>query len=121
MIIKNRGAHGNSSLILSTLVLLSEKPHFKPQAKWWEYVTTVSFDNLAVKQLNVKNLMSEEEYKEFFLGEDGFATMYIDMVKKEFARCSTATVRYPLKDDIKPMFEVIHNEITDCFTRKPTA
>jgi hypothetical protein len=85
------------------------------------WFNTVSFDNLAVKQLNVKNLMSEEEYKEFFLGEDGFATMYIDMVKKEFARCSTATVRYPLKDDIKSMFEVIHNEITDCFTRKPTA
>ena len=71
---------------------------------WFE---VVSFDNLAVQQLEAERLMSEEDWNQFYMGDDGSATMYIDMVKKEFAKSSTSTERYPLEDDIKTMFKKI--------------
>lgn len=70
----------------------------------------VSFDNLAVEQLDVKRLMSDDKWNEFFMGQDGSHTMYVDLVEKKFAKSSTSTKRYDLMDDIKPMFDVIHNE-----------
>ena len=71
---------------------------------WFE---VVSFDNLAIKQLDAQRLMSAEDWDQFYMGDDGSATMYVDMVKKEFAKSSTSTERYPLEDDIKTMFEKI--------------
>jgi hypothetical protein len=71
---------------------------------WFE---VVSFDNLAIKQLDAKRLMSNEEWEEFYLGDDGSHTMYVDMVNREFAKSSTSTERYPLEDDIVTMFEKI--------------
>lgn len=68
----------------------------------------ISFDNLAIKQLEPKRLMSEEDYKEFYLGADGFASMYIDAVNREFAQSSVSTDRYPLMEDIKDMFDIVH-------------
>lgn len=65
----------------------------------------VSFDNLALEQLEVKRLLTEEEWNEFYMGNDGKYTMYIDLVKEKFALCSVAEERFDLLDDIKPMFE----------------
>lgn len=70
----------------------------------------VSFDNLAIEQLDVSRLMSEDEWNEFFMGEDGNYTMYIDLVEQKFARCSIAEVRYDLLDDVVNMFNVIRSE-----------
>lgn len=70
----------------------------------------VSFDNLAIEQLEVSRLMSKDEWNEFFMGEDGNYTMYIDLVKQQFARCSIAEVRYDLLDDVVDMFNVIRGE-----------
>lgn len=71
----------------------------------------VSFDNLAIEQLNVKNLLSEDEWNEFYAGDDGTVTYYIDMVKKQFAVSSTAPMeeRYPLLDSVDEMFKVIQS------------
>ena len=73
---------------------------------WFE---VVSFDNLAVKQLDAKRLMSEEDWEQFYMGDDGSATMYVDMVNQEFAMNSTSTKRYPIEDDIRTMFKKIRN------------
>lgn len=67
----------------------------------------VSFDNLALEQLEVKRLLTEEEWNEFYMGSDGKYTMYIDLVKEKFALCSVAEERFDLLDDIKPMFEKV--------------
>jgi hypothetical protein len=77
-----------------------------------ENFKVVSFDNLAIKQLgdNLKSLLSEEEWDEFYMGDDGQHTMYVDLVKGEFARSSTSTNRYPLMDTIDQMFKIIKNE-----------
>lgn len=70
----------------------------------------VSFDNLAIEQLSPKRLMSEEEYDQFYMGDDGSHTMYIDLVKNEFAINSVAEKRYPLLNNIDDMFEIVKGE-----------
>ena len=72
-----------------------------------EWFEVVSFDNLAIKQLDAQRLMSNEDWEQFYMGDDGSATMYVDMVNREFAKSSTSTERYPLEDDIVTMFEKI--------------
>lgn len=67
----------------------------------------VSFDNLALKQLDVGRLMSDDEWNEFYMGDDGQFTMYIDLVKQKFAQNSTSMVRYDLLDDIVDMFNIV--------------
>ena len=70
----------------------------------------ISFDNLAIKQLNVKRVMSQEEWNEFYMGDDGQFTMYIDLVKKQFAKSSISEIRYDLTDNIEDMFNIVKNE-----------
>ena len=69
--------------------------------------TVVSFDNLAIDQLEVKRLMSQRQWGEFYMGDDGQFTMYIDLVEQKFARCSVATERFDLLDNIEDMFQVV--------------
>lgn len=72
----------------------------------------VSFDNLAIEQLEVKRLMSQEEWDEFYMGDDGKITYYIDMVEQKFAKSSTADFdkRYDLMDSVDEMFKKIVSE-----------
>ena len=70
----------------------------------------VSFDNLAIDQLNVKRLMSKEKWNEFYMGDDGQFTMYIDMVNQKFARCSISTKRYDIMDNVEDMFKIVKAE-----------
>lgn len=69
----------------------------------------VSFDNLAIEQLNVRRLMSNEDWNEFYMGDDGSMTYYIDMVERKFARSSTADFdkRYELMNSVDDMFKKI--------------
>ena len=72
----------------------------------------VSFDNLAIEQLDVKRLLSDSEWNEFYQGDDGTSTYYIDMVERKFARSSTAPFdkRYDLLDSVDDMFKRIVSE-----------
>lgn len=72
----------------------------------------VSFDNLAIDQLHVRNILSESEWERFYAGDDGTNTYYIDMVENKFARSSTAPFekRYDLLDSVDDMFKVIQEE-----------
>ena len=74
-----------------------------------EHFKVVSFDNLAIEQLEVQRLMSQEEWDEFYMGDDGSMTYYIDMVEQKFARSSTADFdkRYDLLDSVDEMFKKI--------------
>lgn len=70
----------------------------------------LSFDNLAIEQLNVRRLMSKEEWDTFYMGDDGNFTFYIDMVKGEFAKNSLDSKRYKIGDmSIDDMFNFIRN------------
>lgn len=69
----------------------------------------VSFDNLAIEQLQVKRLLTDEEWNEFYMGDDSEFTYYIDMVERKFAKNSTAPMdqRYDLLNSTDDMFNKI--------------
>lgn len=71
----------------------------------------VSFDNLAIKQLEVDKILSNDQWDEFYQGDDGTATMYVDLVKKQFAKTSTSETRFDLLDNIEDMFNIIRGEM----------
>lgn len=81
-------------------------PHMVKE-KWFD---SISFDNLALKQLDVKNLMPQDKWDMFYMGDEGSSTMYVDMVNREFAANSTSETRYPLLDNVEDMLNVIHQE-----------
>ena len=67
----------------------------------------ISFDNLALKQLEFERILTKRQWDEFYMGDDGQFTMYIDIPKMQFSRNSMSEVRYDLLDDIDDMFKVI--------------
>ena len=69
----------------------------------------ISFDNLALEQLDVKNsgILTEDAWNEFYMGDDGTVTYFIDAVKKEFAKNSLSQDRYPTTDSVDDMFRFI--------------
>lgn len=72
----------------------------------------VSFDNLAIEQLGVKERLSEKEWENFYGGDDGTVTFFIDLVKGVFARNSLSQITYPIGDkSIDEMFEIIKKEV----------
>lgn len=75
-------------------------PHFK----------VISFDNLAIAQLRVRDLLSDEKWNEFYMGDDGDYTFYMDLVKGEFAQNSVTNERHPLMRNIDDMFNRIRDE-----------
>lgn len=69
----------------------------------------VSFDNLAIDQLEVQRLMSKEEWDEFYMGDDSEFTYFIDMVEGKFSKNSLSPLneRYDILDSVDEMFEKI--------------
>ena len=85
---------------------LTLKDNLKEMSHHFE---VLSFDNLALEQLNVKGsgILSPEQWDEFYMGDDGNYTFYIDLVKKEFSKNSVSDKRYPLLDSVDAMFEKV--------------
>lgn len=76
------------------------------------WFNTVSFDNLAIKQLNVKKLMSKEEWEKFYMGDDGTFTFYIDLVNQTFSKNSVIAKSkcFPIAGmNVDEMFAVVRN------------
>ena len=77
--------------------------------------TVLSFDNLAIEQLEIEKRwgdFSSDPWDEFYAGDDGDFTYYIDMVERKFAKRSTAPFgkRYDLLDNVDEMFKIIQNK-----------
>lgn len=72
----------------------------------------ISFDNLALEQLEVKKLLTKDQWEEFYMGDDGKYTYYVDMVNGTFAKNSIMpqNKHHPIMDNVDDMFEVIKNE-----------
>lgn len=75
----------------------------------------VSFDNMAIEQLNVQSLMTPEKWETFFMGDEGTSTFYIDMVNRKFAQNSTAPLdeRFDLLNSVDEMFNAVRNILSD--------
>ena len=72
----------------------------------------IAFDNLAVKQLNVKQWMPKKDFDILYMGDDGDHTMYIDMVKMEYGKSSTHQMhKIPSYDtSVQQMFQNLKTE-----------
>ena len=70
---------------------------------------TVEFDNLALEQLDVRSMVSEDLWNSHYMGDDGDFTFFINLVGNYFAENSTSQIHYPLMDDVVDMFNVIRN------------
>lgn len=91
--------------------------HMLPLMTKFECFSCISFDNLALNQLDVKNTlnMSDEDWNRFYMGDDGqeemtSSSMYVDMVKREFARNSCSMERYPIMDTVEEMYNFLKNK-----------
>lgn len=84
-----------------------------PMIKDGLWFKVISFDNLALKQLEVQKLLSQEEWDRFYMGDDGLdgqqtsATFFVDLVERKFAKNSCSMERYPLMDTAEEMLKFL--------------
>ena len=68
----------------------------------------ISFDNLALEQLDIKKQISDNQWNNIYMGDDGEFTFYIDLVKGTYAKNSISCEEYPINGmTIRAMFEDI--------------
>ena len=66
-----------------------------------------SFDNLAIEQLGIRQRLTEDGWSRFYMGDDGKYTMYVDLVRNEFAKSSVST-RMPINSNyIEELFRQV--------------
>lgn len=70
---------------------------------------SVSFDNLALQQLNIKSLITKEAWDARYMGDDGLYTMYIDAVECTFAKSSTSPRMPAGRMTTKEMFSKVRH------------
>lgn len=68
----------------------------------------VSFDNLALDQLDVKSKVPPQVFEESFMGADGGGNLYVDLVRREFSISSSSDDRYPMLPTAERMLDFIH-------------
>lgn len=69
----------------------------------------VSFDNLALEQLHLKIHLPEKMWEQFYQGDDGTISMYIDLVDGTFAKSSLIDKdkMIPMRGTLEEMFKEI--------------
>lgn len=76
--------------------------------------SSIAFDNLALKQLDIQDKVSKKIWDKCYMGDDGRFSMYLDAVKQEFASSSTSFIRYKCNNlSIKEMFDIAKIENID--------
>jgi len=60
--------------------------------------SALGFDNLAIEQLDIKNLVPKSLWKNIYLGDEGSHSMYIDAVERKFAITSRSPERTSWND-----------------------
>ncbi len=73
------------------------------------YFKVVSFDNLAIEQLNPRSFLTDEQWNSFYRGDDGHHTFFIDLVNETFAKNSmqSKSNHIKLKNDVRDMLKEI--------------
>jgi hypothetical protein len=73
-----------------------------------DIIASLFFDNLACDQLDVKSLVSAEEWNERYMGDDGTFTMYIDVINQiGYTSSVQKDVGYALTNNIRDVFRKI--------------
>ena len=79
----------------------------------------VVFDNNALEQLHVKDHVDEETWGQCYMGQEGSATMYVDLVNGYYARSSsepTGSPCIPLRIDDKWTVDYIFQDIKERYS-----
>lgn len=77
--------------------LMDMMPHFN----------LISFDNLALEQLRVKELVDKDTWNRCYMGDDGDFTCYVDLVSETFAKSSVSD-RIPINSNkIEDLFNQV--------------
>jgi len=106
-----RGADYHSSRKTGTQVVNNQYTMDYQLPEIIDGFNVVSFDNLALEQLIGIKDICKDTWKNHYQGDDGSHTMYIDLVKEEYAVSSTSTIRFPLIGAVELMFESIQTSI----------
>ena len=109
---------GYKNIRRGTLYLKKEETLIRDRQKWlydnmeylFRHFKVVSFDNLAIEQLDIKRCLTKKEWDEFYMGDDGTSTFYIDTVERTFSKNSMTPLecRYPLLSDVVEMFHKVN-------------
>lgn len=77
----------------------------------------VSFDNLAIEQLDIRNKFfkdNDEKWNLFYQGDDGSHTFYVDLVNKKYAKNSLVEEQYDIDNlSLTDMFKKIKLEYNE--------
>ena len=69
------------------------------------------FDNLAIEQLKIKRLFTDEGWDKFYMGDDFSFTCYIDAIKQEYAPTSRSSNRKSFSEySLLDYFKKFRNE-----------
>lgn len=71
---------------------------YREIARYFNKDVIISFDNLAINQLNIKRFFSEPEWNIFYQGDDFTCSMYIDAVEQTYAPTSRSSNRISFND-----------------------
>jgi hypothetical protein len=72
----------------------------------------VAFDNLAIEQLGLLDRMTPSMKEEFYMGDDGSHSMYIDAVNQRYSTTSRNPTTFPV-EKLETMFAKVLNLIKD--------
>lgn len=102
---KNRVSNG---IVLLPLEIIHLKKQISTLLKKFDIV---SFDNLAIEQLDIKNLFfngNDKKWNLFYQGNDGSHTFYIDLVNNKFSKNSVTDIQYDIENmSLAEMFNKI--------------
>lgn len=72
-----------------------------------DHFRSICFDDLSVRQLGLKDKLTDKAWDQFYMGGEGKFTMYVDLVKGEYAASSASERKRLFSDDIRKMFTCI--------------
>jgi hypothetical protein len=73
-----------------------------------KHFKVLSFDNLSLNQLEVRRLLTNDQWEEFYGGDDGTFTFFINLVDGYFSKNSLSEIKYPIGDlSMDEMFKII--------------
>ena len=95
-----------SESILNNCSYLKEEIANILESNWYP---VVAFDNLALEQLDIKHVISERAWEQFYQGDEGTASMFIDLTDRTFGVSSLMPREQmlPITDNIDEMFATV--------------
>lgn len=99
-----------------------EKYFAKDQSKldYWKYHLgmilsrkdlSVSFDNLAIEQLELEKRLPKDVWNRYYMGDDGQFSMYIDAVKMQYAKNSISERKNIGNLNVREMFQDVRRKV----------